>query len=170
MAQQAAELAASSTGFGQILPPIATVFAAVLAALITGFGAARLQHKWDAEADEKKWQHDSNSRNRARRLDAFAQYLSARPDLRAAKALTTEPGRSTAVVSDVRLAAANLLILLPDPGQHAIVEQDLQTVEDWIDLWLKQPAKAIRTDVPSVQPILNLARQLVIEPSSETTD
>ncbi len=163
-------MTASSTSLSQILPPIATVFAAVLASLITGFGAARLKHKWDVEADERNWRHDGDSRNRARRLDAFAQYLSARPDLRVARALTSEPGHSTAVISEIRLAAANLLILLPDPAQRTIVEQDLQAVEDWIDLWLKQPSKAIRTDVPSVQHVLELARDLVVEPKADTSD
>lgn len=103
-------------------------------------------------------------------MDAFAQYLSARPDLRVARALAAEPGHSTAVISEIRLAAANLLILLPDPDQRVIVEQDLQTVVDWIDLWLKQPSKAIRTDVPSVQHVLELARDLVVEPKADTSD
>jgi hypothetical protein len=57
--------------------------------------------------------------------------------------------------------------VLSEPGQRAIVERDLLTVEDWVASWLDAPAKADRTDVPSAQPILDLARNLVVEPGQE---
>ncbi len=155
--------AASSGSLSQVLPPIATVVAAIAGALITGFGAARLKHKWDVEADDRRWRQDSDSRNRSRRLDAFAHYLSARPDLRVARAFALRTADPSAVVSDIRLAAANLLILLPHPNQRDIVERDLQMVEGWIDLWLESPAEARQRDVPTAQPILDLARDLVVE-------
>jgi len=159
----AGPVAADST-LVQVLPPIATVVAAIVGALITGFGAAMLKHKWDVRADDKRWRRNRDSRVRAQRLDAFARYLSARPDLRAVRSLMTKAGDPTAVVSEIRLAAANLLIVLSDPGQRAIVERDLLTVEEWVASWLDASSKADRTDVPSPQLILDLARALVVEP------
>jgi hypothetical protein len=162
----AVTVAATST-LGQVLPPVATVVAAVGGALITGFGAAGLKHKWDIEADDKRWRRNRDARVRAQRLDAFAQYLSARPDLRAVKSLLTRAGDPAAIVSGIRLATANLLIVLSEPEQRTIVERDLLTVEDWVASWLDAPANADRTDVPSAQPILDLARNLVVEPGPQ---
>jgi hypothetical protein len=161
----AAPTAGNST-LAQVLPPIATVIAAILGALITGFGAATLKHRWDSEADNTRWQRESALRNRAQRLNAFAQYLSARPDLNTVRSLADESGDPTVVVSAIRLAAAHLLILLSDAHQRDIVESDLLTVENWVISWLA-PSSAGRTDVPSPSRILDLARQLAVEPDPE---
>jgi hypothetical protein len=159
-------VAATST-LAQVLPPTATVVAAIVGALITGFWAAGLKHKWDMEADDKRWRRSRDSRVRAQRLDAFAQYLSARPDLSAVRSLRTRAAEPAAIVSEIRLAAANLLIVLSDPGQRAIVERDRLTVEEWVASWLDAPSDAGRTDVPSAQLILDLARNLVVEPEED---
>jgi hypothetical protein len=158
--------AATST-LAQVLPPIATVVAAIVGAVITGFWAAGLKHRWDVEADNKRWRRSRDSRVRAQRLDAFAQYLSARPDLRAVRSLMTRAEDPAAIISQIRLAAANLLIVLAEPGQRAIVERDRLTVEDWVASWLGASAEAGRTDVPSAELILDLARDLVVEPEQE---
>jgi len=65
----------------QVLPSVATVSALIVGALITGFGAAPLKHRWDAGADETRWRRGSAARLRAQRLEAFGRYLTARPDL-----------------------------------------------------------------------------------------
>jgi hypothetical protein len=159
--------AAATSTLAQVLPPTATVVAAIVGALITGFWAAGLKHKWDMEADDKRWRRSRDSRVRGQRLDAFAQYLSARPDLRAVRSLMTRSGDPAAIVSEVRLAAANLLIVLPDPDQRAIVERDRLTVEEWVASWLGATSEAGRTDVPSAELILDLARNLVVEPAED---
>jgi hypothetical protein len=153
-----------ATTVAQVLPPVATVVAAILGALITGFGAAALKHKWDAAADDLRWQRERASRIRAQRLDAFAQYLAARPDLSAVRSLADRAGDPAVVVSAARLAAANLLILLSDADQRAVVERDLRTVENWVTSWSVPASRTDRTDVPTAKDILDLARELVVEP------
>lgn len=155
--------AAPSNTLTQVLPPIATVVAAIIGALVTGFGAASLKHKWDVEAEDTRWRRERAARVRAQRLDAFALYLSARPDLNTVISLVDRSEDPTVVVSAARLAAAKLLILLADRDQRAVVESDLRTVVDWVALWRAAPSRANLTDVPPGQGILDLARNLVIE-------
>jgi hypothetical protein len=162
----AAPAIAASTAT-QVLPSVATVVAAIVGALITGFGAASLKHKWDSEADETAWRRDREARVRAQLLSAFAQYLAARPDLRAVRTLADKPDDAAGVVSAARLAAANLLILLPEPEQRAVVDDDLRTLEKWVASWLRPSSAVDRTDVPPAEPILDLARGLAVEPARE---
>jgi hypothetical protein len=143
------------------------VIAAILGALITGFGAATLKHRWDSEADNTHWQRERAARIRAQRLNAFAQYLSARPDLNTVRSLADDSRDPTVVVSAIRLAAANLLILLSNSHHRDIVEGDLRTVEGWVTSWLA-PSRTDRTDVPSPSRILDLARQLAVESDPES--
>jgi hypothetical protein len=42
-------------------------------------------------------------------------------------------------------------------------------MEDWLDLWLKDPSTAEQGDVPSPDRILNLARDLVSRERSSFT-
>ncbi len=156
-----------STTLIQVLAPLATVVAAILGALITGFGAAALKHKWDSEADETRWRRERMARDRAQRLEALAQYLAARPDLAAAKSVSNKLVDPAAVVSPARLAAIRLMILLPDGDQHTVVEDDLQEMVKWITSWAAA-SSANKKDVPSPQPILKLARELAIEPNERT--
>jgi hypothetical protein len=145
--------------FVQVLPSVV----AVVVALITGFGAAALKHKWDVAADETRWRQESSARLRAQRLDAFGRYLTARPDLKVVRSLVDSPGDVTAVLSGIRLAAANLLILLPEAVQRTVVEDDLHTVENWVAAWLGPSQRGERADIPSAEAILDLARALVSE-------
>jgi hypothetical protein len=139
------------------------VTASIAGALITGFGAAALKHKWDAEADETRWRRDSAVRSRAQRLDAFGRYLTARPDLSAVQPLADSPGDAIDILTSVHLAGANLLILLPEEAQRAIVENDLRTVENWVAAWSVPSSRSDRTSAPSAKAILDLARALVAE-------
>jgi hypothetical protein len=145
--------------FVQVLPSAV----AVVVALITGFGAAALKHKWDIAADEARWRQESSARLRAQRLDAFGRYLTARPDLNVVRSLADSPGDVTAVLSGIRLAAANLLILLPEAVQRTVVEDDLRTMESWVAAWLGSSPRSGRADIPSAESILDLARALVSE-------
>jgi hypothetical protein len=156
-----AEASAASSALVQVLPSAATV----VVALITGFGAASVKHRWDSEADDRRWQREGAARARTQRLSAFAQYLAARPSLEAVRSFAGQSKEAAIVVSAARLAAANLLILLPEPGQRDIVESDLRTVQSWVDAWLS--SRADRTDVPPVDAILDLARALAAEPEEK---
>jgi hypothetical protein len=164
-----AAVSANPSTLIQVLTPLATIVAAILAALITGFGAAALKHKWDSEADETRWRREHTARERVQRLDAFAQYLAARPDLATAKSIAGRSADPAIVVSAARLAATRLLILLPNGDQRAVVEGDLQNMVDWVSSWAA-PSTAGRKDVPSTQPILSLARELVVGPDERTAD
>ena len=152
-------VAAASSTLTQILPAAATIAGAI----ITGFGAASLKHRWDSRADDTRWQRERGARVRAQRLDAFARYLSARPDLNAVSSIESGEISPAAVLSATRLAAANLLILLSDGGQRAIVEDDLRMLERWLATWMA-PSHSEPGDVPSADRILDLARELTIEP------
>lgn len=157
----AAASAVSSSTFIEVLTPLATVAAAILAAAI-GFGAAGLKHKWDTEADEKRWRNERTARDRAQLLDAFAEYLVARPDVAAADAITRKTATPAAVASAVQLAATRLLILLPAADQRAIVDADLKQMVERVASWAAPSAES-RKGVPSREPILDLARELVVE-------
>lgn len=148
------------TTFVQVLPSVATVTASVVGALITGFGAASMKHRWDVKADEKRWRQDRAARLRAERLDAFGRYLTARPDRDAVRTLADSPAEAAGILTGVRLAGAQLLILLPDEEQRAVVENDLRTVENWVRAWSRPASRADRTDVPSADAVLALARAL----------
>ena len=163
-----AALDAATSTAAQVLPSVATVIAAIVGALITGFGAASLKHRWDSQADETAWRRERDARVRTQLLSAFAQYLAARPDLRAVRSLADRPDDAAGVVSAARLAAANLLILLPEPRQRAVVEDDLRTLEKWVASWLGPSTSAGRTDVPPAESILGLARDLAVERAQET--
>lgn len=163
----AATAAGSATSaWTQVLPPVATVVAAIAGAIITGFGAASLRHKWDVEADERRWRRERDARVRAQRLEAFAAYLSARPNLNTVTAITAGSGDPAPVVSAARLAAANLMIFLPGEEQRDVVQADLQTVETWVGTWFTRSSTDL-TDVPSGEKILDLARSLVVEPETD---
>lgn len=153
-------VAAASSTLTQILPAVATVAGAI----ITGFGAASLKHRWDSRADDTRWQRERDARVRAQRLDAFARYLSARPDLSTVNSIDSGAIAPAAVLSATRLAAANLLILLSDSDQRAIVDDDLDMLERWLATWLNPSHSEPHDDVPPAERILALARELTIEP------
>jgi hypothetical protein len=152
--------AAASVSFSQILTPVASV----VGALITGFGAASFKHRWDVKTDEKRWQRESFERMRAQQTDAFARYLSARPDVSILPSLS-DTVHAANVVAVARLAAANLLIILPEQGQRDIIEADLHAVEGWLAKRLNAPSRADFSAVPSAEQLLALARSLALETS-----
>jgi hypothetical protein len=154
----AATSAATSASLSQIVTPVASV----VGALVTGFGAASFKHRWDVRTDERRWQRESFERMRVQRTDAFARYLSARPDISILPALgdTIHPATTVAAA---RLAAANLLIMLPEQSQRDIIEADLHAVEGWLTKRLDAPSRADFSAVPSAAEILALARSLALE-------
>ena len=150
--------AGTSAYFSQIITPVASV----VGALVTGFGAASFKHRWDLKTDEKRWQRESFERMRAQQTDAFARYLSARPDVSILPSLGDTIHPAT-IIAAARLAAANLLIILPEQGQRDIIEADLRAVEGWLAKRINAPSRADLSAVPSAEPILALARSLVLE-------
>ncbi len=155
----------AANGF-MLTGPVATVLAAILGALITGFGAATLRHRWDVRADERKWNRNRDQRIRAQFLEAFSQYLAARPDFRTIPTITANPEDAAAIVSQIQLAAASLLILLADAEHREVIETDLSALVHWITESLNEPSKADWTDVPSTTAIIDLARRLAVEPET----
>jgi hypothetical protein len=153
----AATPTATSVSFTQIFTPVASV----VAALITGFGAASFKHMWDLKTDEKRWQRESSERMRAQRTEAFARYLSARPDISILHSLGDTIHPAT-IVAAARLAAANLLIVLPEQDQRDIIEADLRAVEGWLAKRLNTPSRADFSAMPSAEQILALARSLAV--------
>lgn len=145
--------------FLSLLPSVA----AVIVALITGFAAAAMKHKWDVAADEARWRREGTARVRSQQLEAFGRYLTARPDLRVIRTLADSPGDAALILSDIRLAAANLLILLPGAAAREVVEEDLRTVENWIAAWAAPSPHSSRADIPPAEAILDLARALTAE-------
>lgn len=148
--------------FIQSLPAIATLGAA----LITGFGAAAMKHRWDVGAERVRWVRESQSRAAERRLRAFSAYLAGRPSLatiqhRVFGARQGEVVDLDSVRRGFRLEAARLLILLNDPKHQAIVESDQSMVEDWI-LEVSQRIDHLAgcAEVETPHSILELAREL----------
>ena len=156
-------LAAAASGAVTLTQPVATVVAATVAALITGFGAAAIKHRWDVRTDERSWQRQRETRLRAQRLQAFADYLAARPDQTAAQGIV-QSRDATALIGALRRASMSLQILLPEPGQQQAVVRDREAVERWVGQLFSAPSVADRALAPPADEILSLARELAVEP------
>jgi hypothetical protein len=155
-------MATALAGPSSTLVVVLTPIGSVVAALITGFGAAVAKHRWDTKADERRWRKERGARDRALLLEAFADYLAARPNEAAGQAVVANQTSLAAVVSTVQLAAARLLILLPGPDQRDIVAKDRDQMVDWAVEWAR-PSSARRKRAPSPDRVLDLARALVTE-------
>lgn len=114
------------------LAPIATV----VAAIITGFGAAILKRRWDVDTESTRWLREANSRLRQERLDAFGIYLAARPNLAAVssslRSSLQEYVDLDGMFSLINLAGIRLLILLENEADAQVIEQDLEEIRAWM--------------------------------------
>jgi hypothetical protein len=50
------------------------VMAAFITAILTGFGAAALKHRWDVRADNVRWERERQERRRDEPKAAFSEY------------------------------------------------------------------------------------------------
>lgn len=163
--------ALAAAGHGITLSgPTSTVLASIAGALITGFGAATLRHGWDVRADARSWNRGRDQRVRAQLLDAFSNYLAARPDLSAARAIASNPEDAVAILSKVQLAAASLLILLAEAGDRQVIEADVKALDRWVATSFDEPSIADLKEVPTAAAILDLARRLAVEPEASPGD
>jgi uncharacterized protein YabN with tetrapyrrole methylase and pyrophosphatase domain len=55
--------------------PVISAGATLLAAIVTGFGAAAVKHRWDVKADDLRWQRERKERRRDELKSAFSRYL-----------------------------------------------------------------------------------------------
>jgi hypothetical protein len=57
--------------------PLITAGGTVVAAILTGFGAAALKHRWDGQAERQRWDRERLERRRDELRLAFMQYFDA---------------------------------------------------------------------------------------------
>ena len=148
----------------QVLQSVATV----LVALITGFGAAALKHKWDVDAERARWTREAGARLRRELLDAFSAYLVARPSRATVGQRLRGTGRGGVVdlestLGALRLEAARLLILLDDQAHRRMVESDVAAVQDWLQQISRNLAEPTRIpELTTPDSILELARAVSV--------
>lgn len=145
------------TGLTQWIPAAGTV----LAAIITGLVAATLKHRWDSESEQIRWAREIEGRERQARLDAFSGYLASRPTRADLARLLHDvrPGGTPdldAVANLLRLNQTRLLILLTNPEDRDIVEDDFRQIY----AWLQQLEPRRLTEAPTSQAVVELARRL----------
>jgi hypothetical protein len=63
------------TGAAAVQVPLITASGTIVAAMITGFLAAMLKHRWDKEASAETWRQERSERRRAELKVALVEYL-----------------------------------------------------------------------------------------------
>ena len=106
-----------------------------LAAVITGFGAAALKHRWDVAGEDTRWARESLERRRQELLLSLAEYLRVRTQLHAALGRYAQDGSADRtlvvdVLNELELAAARARMLLA-PGDRQLLSQDVSDLHVW---------------------------------------
>jgi hypothetical protein len=94
----------------------------VLAAIITGFAAAVLKHRWDVKAEDTRWERERSERRRDELKAAFTRYLTCRSSMDRAVFVAARD-RTLANMDAVTIAQADWF--------HCLAE--LQTILDDVD-------------------------------------
>lgn len=129
---QAAQQAA--TGADRVVPVI-TASATVLAAIIGGFLAAALKHRWDVQDDERRWGRERAERRREELKQAFNDYLAARAETEGLLAIhsfgagTPVDGGRTFFTLLRRMT--QLKVLLPSDDVPTL-EKDVEEFGNWV--------------------------------------
>lgn len=149
-----------------LLPGI-TAAATGLAAIISGFFAAALKHRWDVQDDERRWQRERAERRREELKLAFNQYLTTRAEVEALLTQKPEVGVVNEATQRVSVAVRSLIrestqlrVLLEDA---TTVNKDMRDFGDWVNAILNQwvGTAGPHLVVPSDELIRRLAKQLL---------
>lgn len=132
--------------------------AAVVAALITGFGAAALKRRWDVKDEQIRWLREREERTRKQRLDAFVDYLAARPTLAAVREVS-QPSRVPRLFNHLEIVGIRLQLLLEESAQQDVIRSDLRAVEKWLtDLAANIDDSNRWNEVPHPKAVIEIAR------------
>jgi hypothetical protein len=83
---------------------------AIVVAIITGFGAAALKHRWDVAADRLRWHRERSERRRDELRSAFASYFASRSSLERAMFIAAR---------DRNVASTLIALVSPEGGLTA---------------------------------------------------
>jgi phosphoglycolate phosphatase-like HAD superfamily hydrolase len=139
---------------------------AVLAGVITGLLAGERRIRAERTAERERRRTELRQRDSSEALDALMAYLTKRPSLASVRDLVelVPPGRPIpelrSLLDELKEAANRLQVLVPDEEDMALVRQDYAAVADWLrhttgDLQFDGAA-----EVPTPQPLIDLARRL----------
>ncbi len=117
--------------------PAITAGAKIVAALIVGFGAAILRHRWDAVDDTRRWARERNERRREVLVDALAAYVAARGA--AEDAVSVIPARPL-TQHDLDVAARSVYVVMREVHRlqaligepdFSVVAEDVRRFNEW---------------------------------------
>jgi hypothetical protein len=105
------------------LIPSITAAGGVVAAVITGFLAAGLKHRWDVRDTALRWERERDERRRDELKMAFGDYLSARAEIEDMRREQVDEGRlAPAINNSTRRYNQLWTLLLKDPlGSHELI-------------------------------------------------
>lgn len=146
--------------------PIVTVLVSGFVALVVGFGAASLKHKWDVQDDKRRWERERAERRREELKAAFGEYLDARHEAERSAVrflLTGKPGDSQlrdAIGLRLTHSLGHLRILL-DPTSSDKVKQDFDAFSSWLLVAASWPSGTEEIPAPPSDETVRTMAQLL---------
>jgi hypothetical protein len=155
---------------------IITASATIVAALIVGFGAAALKHRWDTRDEQRRWDRERELRRQEDLRDAFSRYSTVRFEIVNAylllpiKPSAEELNRNTLLISRFIQTSNQLRLFLDDPHDFAVFTDETSAVTTFfsdhvarvteVHSGADEPSTS-RPDIPSDTAINELAHKLL---------
>jgi hypothetical protein len=175
----------------EVAVPLITAGGTVVAAILTGFGAATLKRRWDEKAESQRWNSERSERRREELRLAFMQYfeairrieqtgidvwLTGRNEI--ASDRTRDQGDATANPNDALesavldqphiaiiingTVAGDLLMMLLGPRAAVPFTNHVRDLDDWVKRMLKLGAEGVdSTQPPDKLPLVRIAHGLL---------
>lgn len=140
----------------------------MMVAILTGFGAAALKHRWDVAADALRWDRERSERRRDELKSAFTGYLASRNSLDRALFFAARD-RNLAAMDvvflgqiDYYLSLVELQTILANTS-FVEIEEELKVFPQWVqEMYAGMLGNEnLYKPPPSDQSIVKLAQQVI---------
>jgi hypothetical protein len=120
------------------LAPTITASATVLAAIIGGFLAAALKHRWDMKDTQAQWDRERAERRREELRAAFNEYLTNRAEILTLlelppKQFTQSQATNLLMFSRRTVSYFTQLKVMLEAPDMAIIQADTGALDEWIN-------------------------------------
>jgi hypothetical protein len=185
-------MATATSADPNYLVPVITGSATVLAAIIGGFFAAVLKHRWDVKSDALKhqWEVDAeqgrlgrehNERRSEELKLAFNGYLSKRIEVETILSVgfgTADAATAWAAFQLLTTHFSQIRVALDDPMDIDLIKKDLEAFGDWAHEQMVRQAViqsgsvqlSDRPAAPLDEPVRKLAKRLLDRLNNYTSD
>jgi hypothetical protein len=154
------------------LIPAITAGATVGAAVISGFFAAALKHRWDVKDTYARWERERSERRREELKAAFNAYLAGRIEMETILSfpqLDAEAGRNAFTGIHLLSGHFTQLTVMLDNEHAAVVKADFECFGGWINGVFERESAIVagksHTDTapsaPTDEPVRKLAKCLL---------